>query len=284
VTPSGHLANALLDIGVPLPVGEYLRRLWARRDFILTVPFGNLRVQTQSTVIGAGWHLLNPLLSATVYYVIFGVLLGARSGIENYPAFLVIGVFTFVYTSRTIDAGAGSITGNLGLITQINFPRLALPIAATATETLSHALALVALVAMVPALGIGPSVTWLLVGPVLALQALFNLGLAMIVARLVFQFRDIRKLLPHVIRFWMYLSGLFFTVDSVVDAVGADSLWVQVFQANPGYIFMTLMRDSLMQEEQATIWTWVTAAVWSCGLVVVGFLFFRRKEVEYGLG
>lgn len=276
--------GALLDIGVVPPAREYLRRLWSRRDFVWAVPLGQLRAQTESTVLGASWHLLNPLLTAALYYLIFGVLFGGRGLVENYPAFLVVGIFTFLYTTRVVQAGAGSVTTNMGLITQINFPRLALPVAATVAETVSHCVALVALLAVVPILGGGISFSWLLLLPIVVLQALFNLGLAMIAARLAFQYRDVQNLLPHLLRFWMYLSGLFFTVDLVIESVGAGSPLVMVFEANPGYIFMTLMRDALLDGQAAASWMWLAAPGWTIVSVVGGFLFFRSREVEYGRG
>lgn len=277
-------APALLEIGVSPPTREYLRRLWIRRDFIWAVPLGQLRAQTQSTLLGAGWHLLNPLLTAGLYYFVFGVLFDGRGRVDNYPGFLVVGIFTFLYTNRTIQAGAQSVTSNMGLITQINFPRLALPLAATVAETVSHSVALLALLAMVPFLGGGIGFTWLLVVPVVALQALFNLGLAMISARLAFQYRDVQNLLPHLLRFWMYLSGLFFTIEFVIDAAGEQNPLVRVFQANPGYIFMTLMRDALLQQHDAASWMWAAAAAWAVAAVAAGFVFFRGREVDYGRG
>lgn len=272
----------LLQIGVVPPTPEYLRRLWARRDFIWAVPLGDLRAQTQNTALGVVWHLLNPLLSAALYYLIFGILFAGRGRVDDYAAFLVVGIFTFVYTNRTVQAGASSVVANKGLITHINFPRLALPIAATIAETVSHCFALIALAAMVLVLGADPSLEWLLVAPLLVLQGGFNLGLAMVTARLAFHFRDVQNLLPHVLRFWMYMSGLFFTVEFVIDATRPGHPIVVLFQANPGYIFISVMRDVLLQTHGAPSWMWVAAATWMALALSAGFLFFRAREVEYG--
>ena len=274
----------MLDIGVAPPLRQYLEKLWLRRDFIWAVPLGQLRAQTQNTALGAVWHLLNPLFTAALYYLVFGILFGGRGRVPNYPAFLVVGVFTFLYTNRTVQAGAKSVTTNLGLLTQINFPRLALPMAATVAETISHSLALVALVFMLPLLGSSPSWGWVGVVPAVALQGIFNLGLAMFTARLVFQYRDLQNLLPHLLRFWMYLSGLFFTVEFVKDAMGDESVLVAIFQSNPAYIFMTLVRDALLTGHDSPAWMWLAAAGWAGVSVAGGLFFFRAREVEYGRG
>lgn len=272
------------DIGVvPAPL-DYLRRIWSRRDFIWAVPIGQLRAQTQSTLLGAGWHLLNPLLTAALYYFVFGILFRGGGRVENYPAFLVIGIFTFLYTNRAVTAGARSVSSNLGLLTTINFPRLSLPIAATVAETVSHAFALGALLVMVPVLGGSPRPGWFLIVPIVGLQGLFNLGASTIAARLAFQYRDLDSLLPHLLRFWMYLSGLFFSVEFLTDAVGIDHPAVAVFRANPAYIHMTLMRDALLGRGEAVGWMWTAAIAWAVVALVGGFFFFRAHEVEYGRG
>jgi teichoic acid transport system permease protein len=278
------VTDALLEIGRPPPARLYLRRLWARRDFIWAVPLGQLRVQTQNSLLGGFWHLLNPLLTAALYYVVFGVIFGGVDRIANYSAFLVIGIFTFLYTSRSVSAGARAVTSNMGIVTQINFPRLALPSAAAVAETISHVFALVALFLTLPLLGVSLSWTWLAIAPVVLLQGAFNAGLAMVAARVAFQYRDVENLLPHLLRFWMYGSGVFFTIDFVMEAVG-DSLWTTLlFSLNPAYIHMALMRSVLMGTEGATVGLWAGALAWAVAALVGGFFFFRRREVEYGRG
>lgn len=273
----------LREIGVVPRTLPYLRSLWRRRDFIWLVPLGHLQAQTHSTALGAAWHLLNPLLTAALYYLVFGVLFDGRGLVENYPAFLIVGIFTFLFMQRTIAAGAKSVTSNKLLVTQINFPRLALPTAAAVAETVSHGIALIPLFLILPAIGIFPTFGWFAALPVVALQAIFNLGAAMVVARLAFQFRDIDNLLPHLLRFWLYASGTFFTIDLVIRTVGEGNPLVTFFALNPAYIHMELMRAALLGHDSST-WMWVAATAWAVTALVGGFHFFRAREVEYGRG
>jgi teichoic acid transport system permease protein len=277
-------SEALMDIGVVPSVPDYLRALYAHRDFVIEAPMGQLRAQTQGTAVGAGWHLLNPLLTAALYYVVFGIIFGGRGEIEDYPLFLVVGIFTFVFTSRCVQLGGRSLLSNMGLVTQIAFPRIALPLSATIAETVAHSIALLGLLLVVPSLGVTPNLGWLFVVPIVLMQSLFNLGLASFAARLVFQFRDVQNLLPHLLRFWMYASGLFFTVEFVVDAFGSNAILLGLFYANPGYIFMSLMRGAILDSYSVAQWMWLAAAGWCVSALAGSFFFFRQLEVEYGRG
>jgi teichoic acid transport system permease protein len=282
--PSEEGVNVLLQVGVTPSVGHYLRRLWRRRYFIWAFPLGQLKAQTQSTLLGVFWHLLSPALTAAVYYLVFGVLFGADRNVENYPAFLIVGIFTYIYTHRSLAAGAKAIRSNIGLVTQINFPRLALPLATIVAETLTHLFAVIALFAVLfPVLGVPPSLAWFNVLPALILQAGFNLGAALVLARLAFQYRDLENLLPHLLRFWMYGSGVFYSLELVREA-SRGSVWVTaIFEANPLYIYITLMRAAVLGSG-AGMWLWLAALAWTVASVVIGFLFFRAREVAYGQG
>lgn len=275
-------ADSLIDIGKPLPARAYLRQLWQRKDFVLQVPLARLEAQTHSTALGNLWHLINPLLSAVIYYFIFGVLFGGREDIPNYGAFLVTGIVAYLYTQRTAVVGARSITGNRALLTQLHFPRVALPLSATIAEAISHAWAVIATLAVVAVLGEPPTLQWLWVVPVVLLQTLFNFGLAMIVGRLTFHYHDVENLLPHILRMWMYLSGLFFTIDFVAATLGEQHFIVRIFAWNPAYAFMALTRGALLHDHSVDAELWLVAGLWSLALLVGGFIFFRGAEIEYG--
>ena len=93
-----------------LPLCDYVRELWARRHFIVAFASArNIAVYTKAR-LGQVWQVLTPLLNAAVYYLVFGLIFKTRGGIPNYIAFLVIGVFIFTYTQRSVLAGTKAIT------------------------------------------------------------------------------------------------------------------------------------------------------------------------------
>lgn len=278
---AGRGEDGLFDVGAPLPWRNYLAALWERRDFVVLVPLGRLRAQTQSTFLGGLWHLLNPILFAAIYYFVFGVIFNGRDSIPNYAGFLITGLFSFVYIQRSASTGARSVTGNRSLIGQVNFPRSALPMSATLAETISYSWSLLALCLLVFFTGEPVSWSWLLLIPVLVLQGLFNTGLAMIVARLAFHFRDIEQFLPYVLRMWMYLSGIFFTIEFVETRLGEGSAAVALFEANPAYVYASLTRSAVLQEHSADAALWAVGVVWAVAVLLAGFFYFRAREVEY---
>ena len=95
----------------------------------------------------------------------------------------------------------------------LHFPRATLPLASTVMELQQLLVAMVVLGAIV--LGTGEPLTpsWLLVVPALALQTVFNSGLALALARVTSRVRDLEQLLPFALRTWLYASGVFFVLE-----------------------------------------------------------------------
>ena len=108
-------SDGLFAVGRPVPLRTYLRDLWRRRDYLLRVPLEDLRVQNAHTLLGNLWLLLNPMLQVAVYLLVFGVLIDLDRGVDDYLAFLTVGVFVFHQAQRTVSAGARSVVANVGL-------------------------------------------------------------------------------------------------------------------------------------------------------------------------
>ena len=90
-------------------MADYLREIWRRRDFASALAAGKKSAQYRDTILGRLWQVLGPILNAIVYYFIFGVLLQTSKGVDNFPAFLIVGVFTFTFTQRVVTGGAKAV-------------------------------------------------------------------------------------------------------------------------------------------------------------------------------
>ena len=64
-----------------------LAELWRYRHLYAVLVWRTLKVRYQQTVIGVAWAVLQPLLLAFVFTVIFGLLVGVPTdGNQPYPA------------------------------------------------------------------------------------------------------------------------------------------------------------------------------------------------------
>ena len=287
--PASRLAAryGLTVSGARPSLAEYVRQLWDRRHFILAFSRAKLTAQYSQAKLGQLWQVATPLLNAAVYFFIFGVILQASRGMSHdvYIPFLVTGVFVFTFTQSSVMAGVRAISGNLGLVRALHFPRASLPISFALQQLQQLLFSMVVLFAVAIGFGSIPDLSWLLIVPVLALQFLFNSGLALIMARAGAKTPDLAQLMPFVMRTWMYASGVMFSIPIML----ADKpQWVAtVLQWNPAAIYMDLMRFALIDgygAENLPDHVWVAAAGWALLLALGGFVYFWKAEERYGRG
>ncbi len=305
-------------------IPAYLRQLWRRVHFIVAFATArNVAMYTEAK-LGQLWQVLTPLLNAGVYFLIFGLLLHINRGVPNYLGFLVTGVFIFNFTQRSVISTSTVMTESLELIRALHFPRASLPLAYVMIEFQQMLLSMVVLIPILLLTGEPVTWYWLLAIPALMLQAIFNVGVGLFAARLGAQVNDFSQLLPFLMRTWLYVSGVLFSIP----VVSSNATVVALLELNPAALYITLTRNALMltQRESALgskpynkalchLWHtlghsakkgipekyqfysasckyaganpahfWYYAIGWSLIAVVVGFYFFWRAETRYGRG
>ncbi len=263
---------------IPLP--DYIGQLWRRRHFIHAQAWGQATAGHHGTLLGHAWLVAAPLLDGLMYFFVFGVILDISKGMSNFFGYLIIGVFLFSFSARTLTHSARCIDANRGLLRAFMFPRAALPVAVTWRELLGLGPVLgtlLVLLIVVPPHA-PPKWTWLLLPALVAMQWSFNLGLALIAARLGAQFPDLTHVLPYLSRAWMYGSAVMFSVEQFVNTPLLEWLVAN----NPLYIALTITREVLLNGSLASGEMWLKMALWAIILPLVGLVFFWQSEVAYG--
>ena len=329
-------------------IGTYLSELGRRWNFIMGFATArNVAMYTEAK-LGQLWQVLAPLLNAGVYFLIFGVIISSVSrAVPDFLAFLVTGVFVFSFTQRTFISTSKVITDSLPLIRALKFPRASLPLAYVMIELQQMLLSMAVLIVLVLIEGEPLSWHWLLAVPALALLTLFNAGIGMFAARTGARVNDFAQLLPFLMRTWLYLSGVIYSIQQFVVLHSQNYGWATtLLQLNPAAIFITLVRNALLASQRASAfgtkpfnaakcyawagaqkpsqvssdaWNmafnqvhhkpplprhhplsqygsaychptlisshlWLFGAGWAVAALLLGFLFFWRKEVFYGRG
>jgi teichoic acid transport system permease protein len=264
---------------------EYTRILWSYRHFITQFAKARVTASLGETKLGMIWTVLTPLFNAGVYYVIFGVLMDTKRDQPNFIGYLCVGVFIFGFTQSVTQAGVTAITGHLGLIRALHFPRASLPIAFVIVEVRNMIASVAVLVIIMLGAGEMPSPRWLLIVPALLVQTVFNAGLAMLVARLGSKMRDLRQLIPFIMRIWMYGSAVIFPVTYFSERLHGWKL--EIVEANPALVYVELVRHALMDKVTLSgppLQIWIEAVCWALVMGIGGYTYFWRGEKGYGRG
>lgn len=285
--------GGLRRTGVRPAFWSYVRDVVSRWSFIRVLGESTAYSKNQNNYLGQLWAVLNPVLNALVYVVIFGLVLGASRGhLANSVAFIVMGTFMFRFIETSVHGGSRSISTKTNLLRNLHFPRAVLPIAEVYSQLATLLPALVVMFAMVLLSGLLPNyepvyVTWwwLLFPVVILLLWIFNMGLAFIVARVASATPDMENLISFFLRLAMFASGAIFPVERFIERLPDSMTWFRyVMEFQPGHVFLYLGRSVVMQEDSMphsmTMWYWGIG--WAIATFVLGFIVFWRGEEKYG--
>ena len=110
---------------------------------------------------------------------------------------------------------------------------------------------------------------------------IFAMGLAAFFATVQVYFRDATSFLPYLIRIWLYLSPILWTISFVPAKFQRHIEIVSVF--NPLYSLVGGYIEALQHNSMPSLQTWVTGAVWSTVSLALGSLFFMSREREFAV-
>lgn len=266
-----------LNTRPPLPV--YIKQLWSRRYFILTDARFRAFRTAKSYNLWRFWLVAQPLLDAAMYGLIFGFLMKTSRGVDNFIGFLIIGVTFFSFLSSLVNGGQSLIQTSKNFIQAFPFPRAALVLSQSLRYLLDTLPALVVAVVVGLVAQRGTPISWtvILVVPITFLMWGFGTGLMFLVARVTAFIPDAKVLISLGLRAWFFSSGVFFPLERFAHSPTFYSL----FSQNPGYIFLSAVRDCVLYATIPTWSTWLTLIAWGLLTPLVGLAYFWRAEERY---
>ena len=186
------------------------------KDIFIVLTQKQIQLRYKNKYLGYIWSLLNPILYSGIYYFIFSVIMKVK--IENYPAFLVCGLFPWQWIGNSIGVAPNIFAANSSLIKKLNFPRNILAQVEVAQDAFHFVLTVPVIVMILFIYDI--PISWkLLVGvPVLVvIQSIFLYCLALIVASVNLFFRDTENLIKFFLMFSMYMTPVMYSHDMIPE-------------------------------------------------------------------
>lgn len=218
---------------------QRVREMLAYRTLIKYLVLKDIKVKSRGTYLGVGWTLMNPLLSMTVYYVVFRHIF--QVPIPNFVGFFLAGFLMWAFFSRTVTAAVTCIGENESIVRKSSFPLEVLPLATVLYQLFHHVLALTLAVPVILALG-GGGLHWNLLWVVVVTAAfgLFTLAVSLWFSTLGVFFRDMRDICEVVLPMLFWATPVFYTRHM------APAFLQPVLSMNPLSSFMGAMRSALL--------------------------------------
>lgn len=249
-----------------IPPMNVIRALWAYRGFIA----GNVRREFQakyrSSLLGAGWAVLNPLAMIIVYTVVFAQVMRARlPGVDStfaYSIYLCAGVITWGLFSEITGRALTMFLENANLLKKISFPRLCLPVAVVATACVNFGIVFGLFTIFLLLTGNFPGVVFLALIPVLAVHVALALGIGVTLGLLNVFFRDVGQFFAIFLQFWFWFTPIVYPVAVLPHG------FASVIQLNP-LAHLAMAYQAILVAGQWPNWSAIGVVALLAGLICI---------------
>ncbi|MGH7231319.1 MAG: ABC transporter permease [Nitrospiraceae bacterium] len=204
-----------------------LTELWQYRELLYFLIWRDVKVRYKQTVIGAGWVMLQPLMTMLILAVVFGYFAGIPSDGLPYPIFAFTALLPWNYFAQAVNRSGTSLVNNANLVSKVYFPRMIIPLAAALSPLMDFLVAFTILMALMIWYNITPTWGVLALPLFLLLAVLTAWTVSLFLSALYVKYRDVGHIIPFLIQFWMFASPVVYPVSLVPDQ------WRLVYSLNP---------------------------------------------------
>jgi lipopolysaccharide transport system permease protein len=204
-----------------------LREIWQYRELLYFLVWRDVTVRYKQTVLGAAWAILQPLLTMTIFTVVFGSLAKVPSDGLPYPIFVYAGLLPWLYFAQAVSRSSIGLVGDSNLISKVYFPRMIIPLALVVAPALDFFFSFLVLLAMMVWYGLSPTAGVLALPVFFGMAIMTALAVGLWLAPLNVKYRDVGHTIPFFMQIWMFASPVIYPVTLVPES------WRLLYSLNP---------------------------------------------------
>jgi lipopolysaccharide transport system permease protein len=246
--------------------------LWAHRELVYFLIWRDVKVRYKQTALGAGWAVIQPLMTMVILSIFFGRLANVPSDGLPYGIFCFVALVPWTFFANGLNLASNSLVQNANLLTKVYFPRLAIPIATVMAGVVDFGISFVVLVGLIAYYRIVPTWHVVFLPLFLAMALVTCLGVSLWLAALNVQFRDVRFTIPFMVQFWMFATPVAYPSSIVPEA------WRTLYSINPMVGVVEGFRWALLGVETNPGPMIAISAAVAIAVLIGGTFYFRHME------
>lgn len=233
----------------------------------------------RGSALGWSWALIKPVITIFIYW--FAMSLGLRKGQPHgdyvYFLWLIFGMVPWFYISDMLHRGTECMRKYRYLITKIHYPVSTIPTFVSLSNLFVQSCLLLVVYILSVIMGHPPTLYHLQIFFYLALTYLFFTSWALFAAPISAISADFQNLVKSVVFAFLWISGIFFDVDTLENQTIAA-----ILKVNPITYLVKGFREAFMSEA----WFWehpIRLAVFLGELLIMfllGLWSFKRLRKE----
>jgi lipopolysaccharide transport system permease protein len=249
-----------------------LSDLWAYRELLYFLTWKDIKIRYKQTVIGAGWAIIQPLITMVVFTLIFGGLAKIPSGGMPYAIFVYPTLILWIYFSSAVTNSTNSLVLNSNLLSKVYFPRILVPMSACVIGLVDYAIAAVILIGLMAYFQVAPTIWIVLVLLPLVATVILASGLGFWLSAISVKYRDVQHVVPFFVQILMFASPVLYAGDFVPQQYSF------LFNLNPLAGIMTAQRAMILGNASIDWFYFGLSFIISFFIFITGMLYFKKHE------
>ena len=254
------------------------RGLVQYRDLLVLMVLRDFTAKYKQTLLGPLWFIINPLINAVVFTLVFAKMLNVSTETVPPMLFFLSSQLAWNYFSSVLGSTGNSLAGNAHLFGKVYFPRLIPPLAMCGSCLIAFFVQLgVFLVAwayykFATDRGMNFQMSWeIALLPLVLLQmASLGLGVGLLLSSITAKYRDLVQLTGFLVQVWMYASPVLYPLSSM------PKHWQLLANVNPMTSIIEFMRHMFLGVGTYTAAGYASSVIITVVILISGVLFYQR--------
>jgi lipopolysaccharide transport system permease protein len=249
-----------------------LSELWEAREVLYRFGARDVTLRYRQTLLGVVWVVLQPLLTALIFALVFGRVAGLKTGGVAALVFSFVGLLAWNLFSGIIGRAQSSLVSNRDLVSKVFFPRMLVPLATVYSCLIDYLVSTAFLVVLLIIYGINPGTAVVLVPVWTLMVILLASGIGLVTSALTVRYRDVNYFIPFLLQFLLFASPIAYSIANV------PSKYRAIYEINPLTWLLQEFQWSYLHQPVPPLWQIVLSVAVPIGVFVGGALVFEQME------
>jgi lipopolysaccharide transport system permease protein len=203
-------------------VALQLNDIWRYRDLLYMMVKRDIAVTYKQTILGPLWFFLQPILTATVYVVVFSRIAGLSTNGMPPVLFYLSGTIIWSYFADCFNSTSSTFVQNAGLFGKVYFPRIVVPISKVVSGLLKFLIQFLLFFAMyvlywARGYELHPTSALFYLPLMVLMMGVLGLGLGIFFSSLTTKYRDLVFLIQFGVQLLMYATPVIYPLSTVPE-------------------------------------------------------------------
>lgn len=255
-----------------------LKEVWRYRDLLMLLVKRDYKASFKQTILGPIWFFIQPLLTSSVYAVIFGRIANISTDGNPRLLFYMAGVIMWNYFSTCLTSTSSTFVTNANIFGKVYFPRLIMPISVVISNLLRFSVQFLFFFGVLiyymqkPEYTVQPTWAVILTPVFLLIMALLGLSMGLIVSSLTTKYRDLAHLVGFGVQLMMYATPV------VYPASFLQGKWKTILELNPMTSVIEGFRYAYMGSGEFNVFSLGYSIGVTLILLLISVILFNKVE------